>query len=314
MIDILAMDWGSGVWDLVISAGLFVTVILLVLSIFSQQGQYRRSPQRQAAIAAGQTDRRTLFENPIVGPVLWVLLRVAAGLRAPGWKRWLQRQLVAAGSPNHYTVEEYLALSFLGGIGIGVVLQLFHFVLTGRFGILTLLLGVLIGIALMMYQIFDQASKRLMSITRQLPYSMDLLSLAMGAGATFVEALRTIIRDESELEEIDPLSQEWIAVLAEIELGTTRRQALRNFAERTPLESVHSLVASVIQAEELGTPLIAVLRDQAKLLRERRSLRAEEKAAAAGVRILVPCLLLVMACIMTVFGPFAIRIAREGMF
>jgi tight adherence protein C len=143
---------------------------------------------------------------------------------------------------------------------------------------------------------------------------MDLLSLAMGAGATFVEALRTIIRDESELEEIDPLSQEWIAVLAEIELGTTRRQALRNFAERTPLESVHSLVASVIQAEELGTPLIAVLRDQAKLLRERRSLRAEEKAAAAGVRILVPCLLLVMACIMTVFGPFAIRIAREGMF
>ena len=57
-----------------------------------------------------------------------------------------------------------------------------------------------------------------------------------------------------------------------------------------------------------------VLHDQATLLRERRSMRAEEKAASASVQILVPCLFLVMACIICVFGPFIIRVVRGGLF
>ena len=87
----------------------------------------------------------------------------------------------------------------------------------------------------------------------------------MGAGATFTEAVKTIVRHDED----DPLDMELKALLAEIDLGTTRRDALRNMADRVPLEAMQGLVASVTQAEELGTPLTAVLHDQATLLRER---------------------------------------------
>jgi tight adherence protein C len=311
--DILAAGnlWLSPVWDWIIMIGLFLSVGLLVVSIFSQEGEIQLSPQREAAVATGHADRKTAFENILLRPVLWILLSIAHRLRFRNGKDWLRKQLVAAGSPNFYTPEEYLALSMLAGLGLGVLLEIFHVLLAGKFSIGAIFLGLLAGMSLSIYQIAGQASKRLMSITKELPYAMDLLSLAMGAGATFTEAVGTIIR-EGETEET-PLNSEFRALLAEMDLGTTRRAALQNMARRVPLEAMLSLVASVVQAEELGTPLSTVLRDQATLLRERRSLRAEEKAASAGVRILVPCLLLVMAVLLTVFGPFIIKTIEGGL-
>jgi tight adherence protein C len=99
-----------------------------------------------------------------------------------------------------------------------------------------------------------------------------------------------------------------------MELGTTRRQALQNMASRVHLESVRNLVSSVIQAEELGTPLSSVLHDQATLLRMQRTVRAENKAAVASVRILIPCLLLVIAVLLTVFGPAMVQLSGGGLF
>jgi tight adherence protein C len=97
-------------------------------------------------------------------------------------------------------------------------------------------------------------------------------------------------------------------------LGTTRRRALENLARRVPMDAMRSIVASVIQAEELGTPLGTVLHDQATLLRLQRSVRAENRAAIASVRILIPCLLLVVAVMLAVFGPAIIRAVRKGLF
>ena len=135
----------------------------------------------------------------------------------------------------------------------------------------------------------------------------------MGSGATFTEAVKTITRTADENED-DPLKVELRALLAEIDLGTTRREALMNISERVPLESIRGLVASVSQAEELGTPLEKVLHDQATLMRMQRSVRAENKAAIASVRMLVPCLLLVVAVMLAIFGPAIIRTMQEGLF
>ena len=311
-IDFLAEStvWTGGVWDWVISIGAFGAVALGVISIFSQPGKPKLSPQREAAIATGHTDRKTVFENPILRPFLWILLSISYRLNLPRAKAYLRRQLVAAGSPNYYTPEEYLALSILAGLGLGAVLEVIHFLLREQFSFMTIVLGVVIGVGLSIYQISDKANKRLREITKKLPYALDLISLAMGAGATFTEAVNTIVRDHDDA----PLNVEWKALLAEIDLGTTRRDALQNMARRAPLTSVQSLVASVIQAEELGTPLATVLHDQARLLRMQRSVRAENRAAVASVRILVPCMLLVMAVILTVFGPAIVRIVQGGLF
>ncbi|MGC9453601.1 MAG: type II secretion system F family protein [Phycisphaerae bacterium] len=305
-----AAPFGAGPMDLVLSIGIFAGVMLLIVGVFSQPGRIQRSAEREAAIATGHTDRKTVFESSALRPLMWLLLAISHRLAMPRVKRWIRRKLMAEGNPSYYTAEEYLAVALLTGVVLLVVVQLLHLLVTGQ---LTIFWGVVAfagGVSLSIYQLHDRASKRVREISKRLPYTLDLISLAMSAGATFTEAVQTVVREDPE----DPLNVELRAMLAEIDLGTTRRRALQNLTDRIPLSALHSIVASIIQAEELGTPLSEVLHDQSTLLRQRRWVRAENAAAAAGVKILVPCLLLVMAVMLAVFGPFIVRFVRGELF
>lgn len=306
----LLAEIGYG-WDIGLSIAVFVSIALMIISLFGQGEEVKLSPQREIALATGHSDRETLFENVYMRQIMWALLSISHRMALPKPKAWISRTLVAAGSPNFYTCEEYMALSILTGLVLAFFLELFYaLVFGGEISLVVVAFGVLAGIGMMMYQLYNHASKRMRTIARRLPYALDLISLAMGAGATFTESIKTIVREEGE----NPLNSELRAVLAEIELGTTRRKALQNLAQRVPLEGMQTTVASVVQAEELGTALHAVLHDQATLLRLQRSVHAENAAAVASVRILLPCLLIVIAVIFTIFGPAIVRGLNGGLF
>jgi tight adherence protein C len=297
--------------DIVVSVGFFVSIVVFIMALFSGEHKVQISPQREAAIATGHEDRKTLFENAVLRPILWILLSISTKLNMPKFKGYIQHHLIASGNPDYYTPEEYIAVSMFFGLVLAGFFETFYYLLQGTFGFMVIFLGILMGMGLHLVQLVSDATKRLRHITRQLPYSLELISLGMGAGATFTEAVKTVIREEGE---DNPLNEEFRALLSEIDLGTTRRQALQNVAARVPLDSVRTIVASVRQAEELGTPLANVLHDQATLLRMQRSVRAENLAASASIKILIPCLLLVVAVILTVFGPWIVRIVQVGMF
>ncbi len=297
-----------------LSIGILVSVTMLILAVFGQGGQIEISPQRQVALATGHTDRRTVFEQPVLRPLVWLLLAMSHRLAMPKFKDWLRRNLVAAGSPDYYTPEEYLALSLLMGLAFAGGFELVNVLLTrGTLSFMVAVIGVVLGVGLNIFQLYDGAQKRIRLISHRVPYAIDLIALAMGAGATFTEAVKAVVRRSDE-DEDDPFHVELRAMLAEIELGTTRRDALQNLAERVPLDLLRSIVASVIQAEELGTPLADVLHSEATLLRMQRSLRAENAAAVASVRILIPSLLILMSVVLAVFAPAMVRIFRRGMF
>jgi tight adherence protein C len=306
MLAFLSMD----PWDLGLSVGIFASVFMLVVAVFGQPGEIRMSPQREAALATGAADRKTVFEQAMIRPIMWLLLMLAHRLAMPRLKEWLRRKLVAAGSPNYYTPEEYLALGMLVGLVLACMLEMLHVMLLDDLSLVTIVAGLGFGIALTLYQVYNAAGKRISLIAKRVPYALDLIALAMGAGATFTEAVRAVVRDDTD----DPFNGELRAVLAEIELGTTRRQALQNLSDRVPLDLLRSIVASVIQAEELGTPLADVLHSQATLLRMQRTVRAENSAAVASVRILVPSLLILMSVVLAVFAPAIVRMIRGGMF
>ena len=298
-------------WEYVLSGGVFVVVVLLVIGAFGQTGQVNVSAHRQAAIATGHMDRQTVFEKPFLMPLMWLLLTITQRLSMSKVKGWLRRTLVAAGSPEFYTADEYIALGMLTGVALGGSLAMLSLFLSGKFSFLAVALGFFGGLGLALLQIHLQASKRLRQVTKRVPYALDLVSLAMGAGATFTEAIRTVVREKSE----DPFNVELRTVLAEMDLGTTRRQALQNLADRVPVDMLRGIVSSVIQAEELGTPLAEVLHSEATLMRLQRSVRAENAAAVASVRILVPSLLILMAVVLAVFGPAIVRAAgKKGFF
>ena len=294
--------------------GLLAFVGTLIVAVFSQSGQIEMSPQRQAALATGHTDRRTMFEIPLLRPIMWILLTIAHRLAMPRAKDWLRRTLVASGNADYYTPEEYLALSMMVGSALAVVLEIIYMIATGGLMSVTLpIAGLVIGLGLGLYQLYERARKRVRLIAKRVPYALDLIALAMGAGATFTEAVSTVVR-RGGVDEEDPFNVELRAVMAEIELGSTRRQALQNLSDRVPLDMLRSIVASVIQAEELGTPLATVLHSQATLLRLQRSVRAENAAAIASVRILLPSLLILLSVVLAIFAPSIVKIVNEGLF
>jgi len=288
----------------------FATVVVGVVGLFGHTGRTEISPQRQIAIAAGAADRRTVFESEILAPVMWLLGQLAEKLSMPRFKQRLRATLIAAGSPSFYTAEEYLALSMLWGVAAAAALGLLNLLALGSFSLVSAGIGLVLGLATPLYYIHDVARRRVRHIARHVPYSLDLIALAMGAGSTFTEAVRTVVREAPN----DPLNVEFGAVLAEMDLGTTRRQALANLADRVPLDSLRSIVASIMQAEDLGAPMGQVLRNQSSLLRRHRSVRAEKLAALASVRILIPSLLILLSVVLTVFAPVIIRAIRGELF
>jgi tight adherence protein C len=308
---------GVGVWVLsgdpvqgAVSAGLGLSIGLLAVALLSQGGRPQLSPQRAAALATGHQDRRTVFERPYIRKPMWILLALSHRLAVPRLKASIRRALVTSGNPELYTPEEYLATSIAAGLTAFALIEAVWVSFSGEVSYLFGGLALVGGFALSLYQLHDQAGRRLATISRRIPYSLDLIALAMGAGANFAEAVETIVAEDSE----DPFNVELRTMLAEMDLGTPRRQALENLARRVPIDSLQSIVASVIQSEQLGTSMSEVLHDQATLLRLHRSARAENKAAIASVRILLPCLVLVIAVVLAIFGPVIIKVMREGLF
>lgn len=297
-------------WDWVLSAAILIDVALLIVAVFGQPAEVKLSPEREAALATGHTDRKTVFETAVIKHLMWFLLAMGHRLAMPRLKGWTRRKLVAAGNPDYYTPEEYLALALATGCILGLLVGIVYLTLLGEFSFMSFTMGLAAGIGLTVYQLYDRAAKRIRLISKRVPYSLDLISLAMGAGATFTEAVQTVVREETE----DPFNVELKTMLAEMELGTTRRKALKGLSDRIPLDSLRSIVASVLQAEELGTPLGEVLHQQASLLRLHRSVRAENAAAVASVRILVPSLLILISVVLAIFGPAIVRIVERGLF
>ncbi|KKL97020.1 hypothetical protein LCGC14_1838660 [marine sediment metagenome] len=283
-----------------------VCVTVGIVGLFGQRGKAELTPGRQVALATGVADRHTVFEMPLLQPVMWVLLIAGRRIGLKGLKERIRKSLVAAGSPNFYTTDEFFAVCMLWGVTLGGILEIANVLLAGEVSYLLPVAGFLAGTALGIYSMHTKASKRVKEISRRVPYTLDLISLAMGAGATFTEAVDTVVREDRQ----HPFNVELRTVLAEIELGTTRQQALRNLADRIPLENLRSIIAAIIQAESLGTPLANVLKQQADLLRLQRSVRAEKLAAAASVRILLPSLLIMISVVLTLFGPIIVQAIR----
>lgn len=134
-----------------------------------------------------------------------------------------------------------------------------------------------------------------------LPPLIDVLVLGLSAGLDLPGALRVVVA--KSLAERHPLIEEIGYVLHELALGKTRRAALEQLAERLPTPSMIALTHAIIQAEEHGNPLARVLAIHAEVSRRERSTRAEEAAAKAGVRMIVPLVMVFAAILILMAGP-----------
>jgi tight adherence protein C len=236
--------------------------------------------------------------------VRWLGVRVS-GIVPDDVRGQMDAQIALAGDYMGMTADEYAALSIIALVG-GSIAGWVLGIVSDQGSVLILPFG-LVGGALPYMQISGAAEERLKSISRGLPYVIDLMALAMGAGLDFPGAVRQVIEKSSNPD--DPLVEECTLILQTLNLGRTRKEALLEFARRAPIEVVKEFTGSVVQAEERGNPVAEVLSIQAAASRNRRSVRAEELAAKAGVAIVGP-LMLIFFCIMAmILGPALMSIS-----
>jgi len=146
------------------------------------------------------------------------------------------------------------------------------------------------------------------SIRRSLPFVLDLLTLSVEAGMDFMTALQRHI-DRST---ITPFTEELIRVVREIQLGKTRREALRDMATRVNLTPLTSVVNALVQADELGVSIGTILRIQSDQIRQRRFERAEKLANEAPVKMLGPLVLFIFpAVILILLGPLMLQFLEQ---
>ena len=77
-------------------------------------------------------------------------------------------------------------------------------------------------------------------------------------------------------------------VTLELRAGQALTTAMHNLADRVGVEEVNSLASLLRQSEELGTSLADALRVYSLEMRDKRLSRAEEKAHALPVKLMLP--------------------------
>lgn len=231
------------------------------------------------------------------------------------------RSLVSAGFEGLLVPEEFLSLKVLMPAVVGpLLIMLYHVLMLAspdRLGAMLSRREPLFGLLLVAW-LYVQPSGwlrravkiRHKEIERSLPFVLDLLTLSVEAGLDFMTAIKRII----DRRLLDALGEELIRVFRQVQLGKTRREALRDMAERVGQLDIRSVVNALVQADELGVSIGAILRIQADQMRERRFQHAEKIANEAPVKMLLPLIGFIFPAVFIVLlGPIVLKIMESGL-
>ncbi len=175
---------------------------------------------------------------------------------------------------------------------------------------LSIRLALAIGFLLPDFVLGNRIHNRQLNIRLGLPDALDLMAICIEAGMGLDQ---TIQRVAEELSISRPeISEEFAAVNLEQRAGRPRAEAWKNLAERTDVDAVRALVATLVQADQYGTSVAKALRVHSETLRTRRRQRVEEQAAKTPVKLVFPLVFFIFPSLFVVaLGPAMIKM-MEG--
>ncbi|MRR32969.1 type II secretion system F family protein, partial [bacterium] len=253
------------------------------------------------------------FTERVIYPIARKLGELAIKFTPQNALNSISRRLELAGSPAKLDPTMILSMQFIAGIGFGGLIALVFSLGPTDIGTGKLLLFSALFAALGFYfpqlWLTSQINKRQKNIRRAMPDALDLLTICVEAGLGF-DAAMSKVSEKWQTE----LSMAFARVIAEIQLGKIRREALRDMADRIGIAEMTSFVAAVIQSEQLGVSLAKVLRIQSDQMRMKRRQLAEEEAHKAPIKMLVPMGLLIFPSLMVVLlTPAAMKLMHSGL-
>ena len=231
-----------------------------------------------------EIELRKPFEERVLRPALEQFGRFL-GDRTPQKSRDnLRVKLSVAGNPGNLSVGGFQAVRQVGaflGLVVGALLGLLLFQIPGL--AIGIALGALIGFYAPMYWVNSLIGSRRIDIQKSMPDAMDLLTIASEAGQSFDAAISNVVEKYD-----NALSDEFATVIRETQLGRPRLEALEEMGRRCGVEDLNNFVQAIIQSEQMGVGIAKILRVQAQELRRKRRQRAQEKAAPATLKMMLP--------------------------
>lgn len=173
-----------------------------------------------------------------------------------------------------------------------------------------IVMGLVTGVAAPQAVVDRLAAARQERIRHAVPDALDLLVVCVEAGVSLDAAIIRVARELSNTHQ--DLALEFAQVVRRVNAGIPRERALLSLSQRTGVEELRTLVASMIQTERLGTSISRVLRINAETLRNRRRQKAEKRAAEAAIKMIFPlALFLLPALLAVILGPAAITLLSQ---
>ncbi len=196
----------------------------------------------------------------------------------------LMNRLDLAGRPGNLTPEDFAALRIVAAAVTAAIGLLLGLLLRNTVYLaVALAFGAIFGYYLPVLWLKQKVDARRMEIQKGLPDAMDLLVIAVDAGLGFDAALARVT-DKYK----NALSEEFAKVLREVSLGRPRLEAMDEMGRSSGVEDLHNFIQAIIQSEQFGTGIGKILRIQADEMRRKRRQRAQEKAAQATLKMMLP--------------------------
>jgi tight adherence protein C len=298
---------------LVIAVGAFVAIMLVIIGITAP----RPADQVEARLFEYGDRVMTLEEIELSRPfserVLLPMIRASSGFVSRFTPQRsieaTQHKLELAGNPNNWSAAEFLGIRGLAALLLAALT--FVVLMLTEAGIMRQLLFSavmgLLGFFLPVIWLGRRIRSRQEEIVKTLPDALDLLTISVEAGLPFDGAMQRVAEKWD-----NELSKGFQRLLTEMQVGKSRRDALRDLADRMDVPDVTSFVAALVQADQLGISIAKVLRIQAEQMRIKRRQRAEEKAQQAPIKMLIPMTFLIFPTILIIIMGPALLVLKES--
>lgn len=268
----------------------------------------RTSPEQQRLKAVTATvpglvlEQTQLMDTP--DPFLQKLTKALP--KSPKDMSRLRKRLARAGIYGFGAAVVYAFAEMLLPVVAGALIL---FVMGLHDGWILAVLGAVFGYLAPGLWLQRRTNQRKKVIEHGLPDALDLLIVCMEAGSSLDQG---VVKASEELDITHPaLAYELRLVTTEIRAGKTRLDAFRNFANRTGVDDVKSLVSMLIQTDRFGTSIAQALRTHASSARTKRRQLAEERAGKIGVKLVFPLVLCLFPAVYVVcIGPVIVKIYR----
>lgn len=316
MLDLVVQNEMVRILVLLVIFALFVSGSVFSFNFLGRRAAIRSEIQRMSLVADFERPKPGLRGEQLEGAWARIARTVEqAGLSLADTKQErLSENLRAAGftspaAPKIYTLARLGLIVLLPIAYIGLVYS------TGEPP--SFLKMYLICTVLALFGLFGptlfisaKADRRKEAIVNGFPDCLDLMLVCIESGLGLEAAIDRVGR---EMSMSHPLVAELLSVTTlQLRAGASREDAFRKLADMSHVDDIRSFTTLVIQSDKLGTSVASTLRVYAAEMREKRRMRAEEKAHRLPVLISIPlvaCMLPTM--IGTLMLPAVVMVVRE---